>query len=61
MTVLTVVTAVFAPLTLITGWYGMNFRHMPELEWSWGYPAVFVLCAVIAVGCLVWFRKKKWL
>lgn len=61
MTVLTIVTAVFAPLTLITGWYGMNFRHMPELEWSWGYPAVFVLCAVIAVGCLVWFRKKKWL
>jgi magnesium transporter len=61
MTVLTVITAVFAPLTLITGWYGMNFRHMPELEWTWGYPAVFVLCAVIAVGCLVWFRKKKWL
>ncbi|MBQ3301280.1 MAG: hypothetical protein IJH04_03930, partial [Eggerthellaceae bacterium] len=40
MTVLTVVTVIFAPLTLIVGWYGMNFQNMPELAWTWGYPAV---------------------
>ena len=41
MTILTVVTTIFMPLTLITGWYGMNFRYMPELETEWGYPLVF--------------------
>ncbi len=61
MTVLTVVTAIFAPLTLIAGWYGMNFANMPELTWKWGYPLVFVLCLVIAVVCLVFFKRKKWL
>ena len=61
MTLLTVVTTIFMPLTLIAGWYGMNFRHMPELEWTWSYPAVFLICLVIVVACLVFFRKKKWL
>ncbi|MBQ3386608.1 MAG: hypothetical protein IJG53_04720 [Eggerthellaceae bacterium] len=61
MTVLTVVTAIFAPLTLIAGWYGMNFANMPELTWKWGYPLVFVLCLVIAVACLLFFKRKKWL
>jgi magnesium transporter len=61
MTVLTVVTAIFMPLTLIVGWYGMNFRHMPELDTPWGYPAVIVLSVVIAVVCIVFFKKKKWL
>ena len=61
MTVLTVVTAIFAPLTLIAGWYGMNFANMPELTWAWGYPLVFVVCLVIAVGCLIYFKRKRWL
>ncbi len=61
MTILTVVTSIFMPLTLITGWYGMNFRYMPELNYPWAYPAVLGLCAVIVVACLVVFRKKKWL
>lgn len=61
MTVLTVVTAIFAPLTLIVGWYGMNFVHMPELEWAWGYPAVITLCAIIALGCFAFFKRRKWL
>lgn len=61
MTVLTVVTTVFLPLTLIVGWYGMNFRHMPELEWRWGYPAVILLSLLIIFGCLAYFKKKKWL
>ena len=61
MTILTVVTTIFMPLTLITGWYGMNFRYMPELEMKWGYPLVFGVCILIIVGSLVFFKKKKWL
>ena len=61
MTVLTVVTTIFMPLTLIVGWYGMNFRHMPELEWRWGYPVIIVASILIVIGSLVFFKKKKWL
>ena len=61
MTLLTVVTTIFMPLTLIAGWYGMNFRYMPELEWRFGYPAVIVLSVAIVVYCLVLFKRKKWL
>ncbi|MBQ3265136.1 MAG: magnesium transporter CorA [Ruminococcus sp.] len=61
MTVLTVVTTVFMPLTLIVGWYGMNFRYMPELESVWGYPVVIAASALILVGSLLYFKKKKWL
>ena len=61
MTILTVVTTIFMPLTLITGWYGMNFRYMPELETEWGYPLVFGTCITIIAGSLIFFKKKKWL
>ena len=61
MTLLTVVTTIFMPLTLIVGWYGMNFRYMPELEWKFGYPVVIVVSISIAVACLLFFKKKKWL
>lgn len=61
MTILTVVTTIFMPLTLIVGWYGMNFRYMPELEWKWGYPVIIVVSLLIAIGCLLFFKKKKWL
>ncbi len=57
MQLLTVVTLVFLPLTLLVGWYGMNF-HMPELSWRYGYPAVCVLGAVI-VAATVWICKRK--
>ena len=61
MTLLTVITTVFAPLTLITGWYGMNFKYMPELNFLYSYPFVFMLCIVIVVLLLYYFKKKKWL
>lgn len=61
MTVLTIVTTVFTPLTLITGWYGMNFIHMPELAWKASYPVVILVSISIVVGCLWFFKKKKWL
>ena len=61
MTVLTVVTTIFMPLTLIVGWYGMNFRYMPELNSPWGYPIVIAVSLIILVGSLFYFKKKKWL
>ena len=61
MTLLTIVTTIFMPLTLIAGWYGMNFRYMPELEWRFGYPAVIAVSISVAVGCLLYFKRKKWL
>ncbi|MBP3729577.1 MAG: magnesium transporter CorA [Lachnospiraceae bacterium] len=61
MTVLTVVTTIFMPLTLIAGWYGMNFLHMPELAWRWSYPVVILVCIVIVIASLWFFKRKKWL
>ena len=61
ITVLTVVTAIFAPLTLIAGWYGMNFTTMPELTWRWGYLFVIALCLVVTAAFLIFFKRKKWL
>ncbi len=61
MTVLTIVTTVFMPLTLIVGWYGMNFKYMPELESVWGYPVVIAISALIVIISVVFFKRKKWL
>lgn len=61
ITLLTVVTTIFTPLTLLTGWYGMNFKYMPELNFRWSYPIVIALSLVIAVGSLLYFKKKKWM
>lgn len=61
VTLLTVVTTIFMPLTLIVGWYGMNFRYMPELDSPLGYPLVIVLSLAVIVGMLAFFKKKKWL
>ena len=61
MTLLTVITTIFMPLTLIAGWYGMNFRYMPELGWSLGYPVVIGISIAIVIACLVFFKKKNWL
>lgn len=61
MTVLTVVTTIFMPLTLLVGWYGMNFKYMPELEYRWSYPLVLGACICIIVFSLLFFKKKKWI
>ena len=61
MTLLTVVTSIFLPLTLIAGWYGMNFRYMPELEWRYSYPVVIAVSVLIVAVCLIWFKRKKWM
>ena len=61
MTILTVVTTIFMPLTLIAGWYGMNFQYMPEFGWKLGYPLVILVSLAIAIGGLIYFKKKKWM
>ena len=61
MKLLTVVTTVFLPLTLIAGWYGMNFYNMPELSWEYGYLTVSVISILIIVLSLWYFKKKKFL
>ena len=61
MTILTIVTTVFIPLTLIVGWYGMNFRYMPELDSPYAYPIVIIVSLAIVILSLVFFHKKKWL
>ncbi|HRX58411.1 MAG TPA: CorA family divalent cation transporter [Eubacteriales bacterium] len=59
MKVFTVVTTIFLPLTLIVGWYGMNFKFMPELAWRYGYAGVALLSVVVVIGGLLFFKKKK--
>lgn len=59
MKIFTVLTAVFSPLTLIVGWYGMNF-NMPEYGWAYGYPFAALLCAAAVILCLLIFKKNKW-
>jgi magnesium transporter len=61
MKVLTIIATIFMPLTFIVGLYGMNFKHMPELEWRWGYPAVLLLMVAVTAGMLMFFRRKDWL
>ena len=59
MCILTIVTTLFLPLTLLTGWYGMNFAYMPELHWKYGYPAVIIAAIVIVAIEIMYFKKKK--
>jgi len=59
--VLTIIATIFMPLTFIVGLYGMNFKHMPELDWQYGYPLCLALMAAVTVGMIVFFRRKEWI
>lgn len=60
VTVLTVMTTIFAPLTFIVGVYGMNFKNMPELNLENGYYIVLLLMIFIGIIMFIWFKKKGW-
>jgi magnesium transporter len=61
MRVLTVITALFVPLTFLAGIYGMNFENIPELKFKYGYFSLLGVMSVISIGLIVWFKRKRWL
>lgn len=61
MKVLTIMSSVFIPLTFIAGIYGMNFKYMPELSWSWAYPALWGVFILLTSGMMFFFWRKGWL
>ena len=61
MKVLTVVSAIFIPLTFIVGVYGMNFKYMPELEYKYGYYTIVAIMFAISISLLLFFVKRGWL
>jgi magnesium transporter len=61
MKVLTIVSTIFMPLSFIVGVYGMNFDHMPELHWKYGYFGVWGIIVSVSVSMLFYFRWKRWL
>jgi magnesium transporter len=60
MKILTVVATIFIPPTVITGIYGMNFTHMPELSWPWGYPFALGLMVLLMLGTALFLWRKGW-
>lgn len=61
MKVLTIIATIFIPLSFVAGVYGMNFKFMPELGWRWGYFAALGVMAAVALGMLVFIKRRKWL
>ncbi len=61
MKILTVVTAIFIPLTFITSVYGMNFQHQPEYNWPWAYPALWGIMILIGIAQIIYFKRQNWL
>jgi magnesium transporter len=61
MKVLTIMASIFIPLTFMAGIYGMNFENMPELHSAWGYPFLLAAMVVVAVGMIIYFRRRGWL
>ncbi len=60
MKIFTIITTIFFPLTIIVGWYGMNFTHMPELTWEYGYYYVIGLSVIVILLLVIIGKKKKW-
>ena len=61
LSVLTIISAIFLPLTLLAGIYGMNFQDMPELRLHYAYPALWGIMVVIAIGMWRYFKRRGWL
>jgi magnesium transporter len=60
MKTLTVVGAIFIPLTFIVGVYGMNFDYMPELHFPWAYPVLMLIMLIISLGMIIYMKSRKW-
>ncbi len=60
MKVFTVITTIFFPLTIIVGWYGMNFTSMPEFNWKFGYLYVILLSIIVITPLIIYGKHKKW-
>jgi len=60
MKVLTIIATLFIPLTFLAGWYGMNFKSMPEFEWRYGYAWVISIAITMTIAMLVYFKRKRW-
>lgn len=60
MKIFTIITTIFFPLTIIVGWYGMNFQNMPELSWKYGYLYVSALSVAVVILLIVIGKRKKW-
>lgn len=60
MKTLTVLSAIFIPLTFVAGIYGMNFENMPELKWQWGYFALWGFMISLTIGMIAFFKTQKW-
>lgn len=60
MKVLTIISTIFIPMTFIAGVYGMNFEHMPELKWPFGYYLIWGIMLAIAVSLIFFFKRRKW-
>jgi magnesium transporter len=61
LNIFTVLSVILMPPTLIASIYGMNFRHMPEIEWYYGYPLALVLMLIVAIGPILYLKRKDWL
>ena len=60
MKTLTIVSAIFIPLTFIVGVYGMNFENMPELKYPYGYHTVVGIMVLLGIAMLIYFKKRRW-
>ena len=61
MKMLTMLASFFIPITFFAGVYGMNFKHIPELEWPYAYPTFWIICLVATIGMWCYFRRKGWM
>jgi magnesium transporter len=60
MQTLTIIATIFIPLTFLAGIYGMNFQHMPELSWKWGYFYLLAIMFVLGISMYIYMRRKRW-
>jgi len=60
MKILTIISTIFIPLTFLVGVYGMNFEHMPELKWRFGYFLIWGVMIILGLGLVRIFKRKKW-